>query len=813
MNISSTPFIRNDYWPDQNDINELNKRIDEAENETSIVNSRLSNDIENVSANLNSYISNQANTTIANNIIVNSLNANYATGKFANFTNTFTNNAYVENLTVNKPVFDITLNTPHIENVTSLGGNIYDANIFNVSITGGNVAFNSASIEDLTAENATISDVNIQSGHAILNTINVDTLKVNNPVSDITLNAPNIENVTSLGGNISDANILNANLVGGNAILNSVNTESLVAVNTAISNVNILDGDVNLNKAIINNVSASNATILNLFVNTEPGPITSSAVLGYDSDGRVIPIHAAYDVSFPENANYLFTDQYGTAIAGTAATAVGETDNLITSFAVKNALDIVNDSFNSVNNVFNDIGSWQNTFENSVANSFNNVNNTFNSVNSSIASSLNNVNNAFNNSFNNVNNKFNNVNNTFNNVNSYISGSINNVNNSFNNVNNTFNNVNNVISNVNNTSVNAATLAGSVSSSLVGNAVPYTSTSLMDYRGVTTIKFVTPARASYVSQMVITFPEYGYLFICQGLMYTAGSNDARTITLTRSGPHASFTASGTISLRKAYYNARGSLSFDNPIAYTPSISGNNLILTGSGVTLTIPLNSYILSISKTYANYPSISLPNTPAPVYIDFNTSNHTLEYSSNVIIDNNYNRIYNEDMGSIFDGCTSFNQPVNIPSYVTGISSIFSGCTSFNQPVTIPSGVTAIGSAFSGCTQFNKPVTIPSGVTDMSYTFSGCTKFNQPLNIPSSVSAIRAMLNGCTSFNQNDIYLHATLGRYPMDEAFKSVSRIGNIHIPASVPKATSNEMYNCLVNGATGHTFAAANVKNDL
>ena len=784
MNISSTPFIRNDYWPDQNDINELNKRIDEAENETSLVNSRLSNDIENVSANLNSYISNQANTTIANNIIVNSLNANYATGKFANFTNTFTNNAYVENLTVNKPVFDITLNTPHIENVTSLGGNIYDANIFNVSITGGNVAFNSVSIEDLTAENATISDVNIQSGHAILNTINVDTLKVNNPVSDITLNAPNIENVTSLGGNISDANILNVSIVGGNATFNSVNTESLVAVNAAISNVNILDGDVNLNKAIINNVSASNATILNLFVNTEPGPITSSAVLGYDSDGRVIPIHAAYDVSFPENANYLFTDQYGTAIAGTAATAVGETDNLITSFAVKNAIDIVNESFNSVNNVFNDIGSWQNTFENSVANSFNNVNNTFNSVNSSIASSLNNVNNAFNN-----------------------------VNNKFNNVNNTFNSVNNVISNVNNTSVNAAILAGSVSSSLISNAVPYTSTSLMDYRGVTSIKFVTPARANYVSQMVITFPAHGSLFVCQGAWYTVGNNAARTITFTRSGPHASFTASGTISLQMASYNSRGSLTYDTAIEYTLSISGNNLILTGNGVTLTIPLNSYFLDISRTYANYPSISLPNTPAPVYIDFNTSNHTLEYSSNVIIDNNYSRIYNEDMGSVFNGCTSFNQPVNIPSYVTSISSIFNGCTSFNQPVNIPSYVTSIGSAFNGCTNFNRPVTIPSGVTDMSYTFHGCTKFNQPLNIPSSVSSIRLMLSGCTSFNQNDIYLRAVLGRYSMDGAFSSISRIGNIHIPASVPKATSNEMYNCLVNGAAGKTFAAANIKNDL
>ena len=73
MNISSTPFIRNDYWPDYNDIDTLNKRIDEAENETSLVNSRLTNDIENVSNNLNSYKNEMADTVITNNIIVNKI--------------------------------------------------------------------------------------------------------------------------------------------------------------------------------------------------------------------------------------------------------------------------------------------------------------------------------------------------------------------------------------------------------------------------------------------------------------------------------------------------------------------------------------------------------------------------------------------------------------------------------------------------------------------------------------------------------------------------------------------------------------------
>ena len=253
MNISSTPFIRNDYWPDYNDIDILNKRIDEAENETSLVNSRLTNDIENVSNNLNSYKNAMADVVITNNIIVNNLNANYAIGKYANFANTNTDNAYIENLTVNKPVFDITLNTPHVENITSIGGNFYDANLFNVAID-------------------------------------------------------------------------------------------------------------------------------NLFVNTSPKPVTSSAVLGYDSEGRVIPIKAAFEVGFPGNANYLYTDQHGTAFPGIAETEVNASDNLITSYAVYNALANVNNGFNNVNNGFNNVN-----------NGFNNVNNGFNNVNNTANNLLDNI--------------------------------------------------------------------------------------------------------------------------------------------------------------------------------------------------------------------------------------------------------------------------------------------------------------------------------------------------------------------------------------------------------------------------------------
>jgi hypothetical protein len=77
-----------------------------------------------------------------------------------------------------------------------------------------------------------------------------------------------------------------------------------------------------------------------------------------------------------------------------------------------------------------------------------------------------------------------------------------------------------------------------------------------------------------------------------------------------------------------------------------------------------------------------------------------------------------------------------------------------------------------------------------------------------------MRNMLTNCTSFNQNDIYIHAKFSDVSsMYESFRNTSRIGNVHIPASVPKTTSNAMYNCLVNEYTGKTFAAANIKNDL
>ena len=274
MNIPSTPFILDNYWPEDsaeyNEIGQLNQRIDETQSELALVNANLTNDIENVFNSLNIYVGEQADTSISNNIIVNNLNANYAEGRFANFDNTFTNNAYIENLTVNKPAFDITLNTPHLENATSLDGNFYKPNLIDARLIG---------------------DVS------------------------------------------GDLNVVN-----------------------------------------VNQLNAVNAIIANLFVNHSAPPINACSVLGYDREGRVIPVYATYNVNFPEDADYVWTDFAGTSRKGIKATEIGEVDNLITAYGVKNAIDVVNANFNNVDNSFNDVN-----------NSFNNVNNRIETEMSNIA--------------------------------------------------------------------------------------------------------------------------------------------------------------------------------------------------------------------------------------------------------------------------------------------------------------------------------------------------------------------------------------------------------------------------------------------
>ena len=618
MNISSTPFIRNDYWPDYNDIDILNKRIDEAENETSLVNSRLTNDIENVSNNLNSYKNEMADTVITNNIIVNNLNANYAVGKYANFANTNTDNAYIENLTVNKPVFDITLNTPHVENITSIGGNFYDANMFNVAID-------------------------------------------------------------------------------------------------------------------------------NLFVNTQSEPVTSSAVLGYDSEGRVIPIHAAFEVGFPENANYLFTDQYGTAFKGIAETEVNASDNLITSNAVYNALANVNNRFNNVNNNFANID-----------NSFNAVNNTANNL-------LDNV---------------------------------------------------DYLKNIVESSLLPANITGWDSS-----AYP------VIIQGITEFA-VEPLSADYYP----ISPEADRIRFNGNYYEKTGNNYIKQDVIT----YNTYDNSIYVNWNNKYL---GETTLDEETFEDITVwKTNNGTIATSGYYLGVdkkPNNTYIVKLLNLTFNAAGVSDNIVTGTIYklpSDFNFQDSVFYYVKN---NNNF-----EGLKVNQGQCTFTTDPTtdnNFYIYQKGADWSYPNTTGPEYSILARNNVYAGIYSASSFPLYTEIGTMTSYVGDkaklsvsgtkatlalpglywtkanMDMAFYKCSSFNQKMIIQNSVTSMVSTFEGCSSFNQPDMLIYSQ-NITNMTNAFKGC-HINNVHIPTSVPKDTSNFMYNCLVNGNTGITFSAANIFNDL
>ena len=659
MNISSTPFIRNDYWPDYNDIDILNKRIDEAENETSLVNSRLTNDIENVSNNLNSYKNAMADTVITNNIIVNNLNANYAVGKYANFANTNTDNAYIENLTVNMPVFDITLNTPHVENITSLGGNFYDAKLVNATLDGNGVL-----------------------------------------------------------------------------------------------------GNVEINNAVINT-----ANVAELFVNTSPEPITSSAVLGYDSKGRVIPIHAAFDVGFPEDANYLFTDHAGTAFPGTAATEVGISSNLITAYAVKNAID----------NVTADVN-----------NSFNDVNNSFNDVN---------------NSFNDVNNSFNDVNNTANNL---------------------LDNVD-YLKNIVESSLLPANITGWDSS-----------TYPVIIQGITEFA-VEPLSADYYP----ISPESERIHFNGGWYEKSGNNYIKQDITTTT--YNTYDDSILVD-----WSASNKYTAKNKIIKDPVTGERHTITIWQTGSDTIATSGYYLNVDERSDSTYMVQLLNLTFDERgtITNGTFNGTLyKLPSNFNFQDNV--FYYLKNGNNFEGlkvnqgqCTFTTDPAtdnNFYIYQKGADWSYPNTTGPEYSILAQNNVYDTVYSASSFPLYTEIGTMTAYVGDkaklsvsgakatlalpglywtkanMDMAFYKCSSFNQKMIIQNSVTSMVSTFEGCSSFNQPDMLIYSQ-DITSMTNAFKDC-HINNVHIPTSVPKDTSNFMYNCLVNGNTGITFPAANIFNDL
>ena len=158
--------------------------------------------------------------------------------------------------------------------------------------------------------------------------------------------------------------------------INNVNIElQNIQNNFELVNTNIGESINAYNDQITNSLSVDTLSANTLIYNISAAPVSSLTALGYDSNGRVIPVTviANQNIVLPENAKYLYTDSVGTPYAGMADTAVSTNETLVTSHAVYNA---VNDIWTDLNSLHNEVSNSSN-----VQNLFNDVNNSINDMN------------------------------------------------------------------------------------------------------------------------------------------------------------------------------------------------------------------------------------------------------------------------------------------------------------------------------------------------------------------------------------------------------------------------------------------------
>ena len=184
-----------------------------------------------------------------------------------------------------------------------------------------------------------------------------------------------VANVTGeIQGQLNQMNANTGNM--NNNIQNQFNGVNIelqnIQNNFELVNTNIGESINAYNDQITNSLSVDMLSANTLIYNVSATPVSSLTALGYDSNGRVIPVTviANSNLQLPPSANYIYTDTLGTPYAGMADNVVSESENLVTSHAVYNA---VNDVWTDLNGLLNDVN-----------NNFNGVQNSFNDVNNSI---------------------------------------------------------------------------------------------------------------------------------------------------------------------------------------------------------------------------------------------------------------------------------------------------------------------------------------------------------------------------------------------------------------------------------------------
>ena len=542
-------------------------------------------------------------------------------------------------------------------------------------------------------------------------------------------------------------------------------------------NANISDSINNFNEQITNELSVNVFSADTMIYNVSATPVSSLTALGYDSNGKVIPVTvvANRNLQLPPSANYIYTDSVGTPYAGMADTAVSTNENLVTSHAV----------YNEVKGIKADL----NAFRDGAYNSFGGIRNQFNDVNN-IIDNLSGI------------------------LGFYIP---------MNYINSTHPVNYRALDTVVFTKGNMGNLWSE--SSLFGDKYYdwNSTTNTLTFSSLTGI-------IVFNSNMSRTF--YSCSNLNQNIPIPNSVTDmSGTFAFCPNLNQNILIPNSVTNMSETFYNCSSlnqNILIPNNVTNMSSTfhscyNLNQSILIPNSVTnmsstfyycynlnQNIPIPNSVTNMSNTFAYCfnlnQNILIPNSVTNMISTFYNCNNL---NQNILIPNSV-----IDMSLTFAYCYNLNQNILIPNSVTNMSDTFAFCPSLNQNILIPNSVTDMGATFLICSNLNQNILIPNSVTDMISTFSRCFNLNQNILIPNSVTDMISTFAYCSNLNQ-DIYIYSDkLRTGAMKNAFRDCSLLAtrNIHIRSTIPMSTSNYIYNALVNNNTGVNWTGR-IYNDL
>ena len=467
-------------------------------------------------------------------------------------------------------------------------------------------------------------------------------------------------------------------------------------------NANISDSINNFNEQITNELSVNVFSADTMIYNVSATPVSSLTALGYDINGKVIPVTviANSNLQLPPSANYIYTDSVGTPYAGMADTAVSTNENLVTSHAV----------YNEVKSIKSDL----NAFRDGAYNSFGGIQNQLNDVN-----------------------------NTVDNLSGILGFYI-----PMNYMNSTHPVNYRALDTVVFTKGNMGNLWSE--SSLFGDKYYdwNSTTNTLTFSSLTgIIVFNSNMNSTFYNcyKLNQNIPIPNSVTDMNGT-FAYCSNLNQSILIPNSVTNMSYTFAYCNNLNQNIPIPNSVTNMSETFSYCYNLNQN--ILISNSVTNMARTFIYCYNLNQ------NILIPNSVTNMSYTFA---YCYNLNQNILIPNSVT-----GMSGTFFLCPSLDQNILIPNSVTDMTSTFSRCSNLNQNIPIPNSVIGMSSTFSRCSSLNQNILIPNSVIDMSYTFSYCSNLNQDIYIYSDKLRTNGMKNAfrdCSLLKTRNIHIRSTI------------------------------------------------------